>query len=223
MENETKRDSRQIIMLIGPPASGKGTVARYFKEARFTVIGTGDILRQEIAKGTPLGLEIAPIMDSGGIVDNQIVTDLVRARLDDPEAEAFVFDGSPRNLDQAKSFDALLEEKGFDPQNIYILMFQVEDDQLLARMEDRRQNMIAAGQEPRADDNPETFKARLDIFKSDATTLIDYFGDRLKFIDGNGSPQNSLKQVLIATGTALPPSTPANVCVKSGDCPAPKH
>src|SRR6187401_1527018 len=102
------------IVLFGPPGAGKGTQsAKLIEKYNLVHLSTGDILRGEIAQGTPLGLEAKKLMDQGLLVPDEVVIGMIRNKLDsNPTANGFIFDGFPRTKAQAAALDKLLEEKG---------------------------------------------------------------------------------------------------------------
>jgi dephospho-CoA kinase len=104
-------DSRLALVLIGPPGSGKGTQAVRLAE-RYNIphISTGDILRAAVRAGSPLGRQVAETLASGGLVGDEVMTDLVRERLAHPDArQGFILDGFPRTVVQAQALDDMLE------------------------------------------------------------------------------------------------------------------
>src|SRR5712692_6055111 len=119
------------LILIGPPGSGKGTQAKLLSERLGLVhIGTGDILREAVRLGTPAGLEVKPFVQSGRLVPddlvNELVADLFRR---DPRPECFVLDGFPRTLAQAASFDQILRQQFLDLQAV--IYFRVYDEEIV--------------------------------------------------------------------------------------------
>ena len=99
------------VILFGPPGAGKGTQAKYLvKKLNGFQISTGDMLRDEIKKDTEVGKQIIQNMNDGKFVDDQIVNDLIRNYIFDPQKNKLIFDGYPRSLSQAKNLDLLLED-----------------------------------------------------------------------------------------------------------------
>src|SRR5688572_17859146 len=123
------------IIFIGPPGSGKGTQAvRIAERYHIPHISTGDILRGAVKAGTPLGLQVAATLSSGGLVSDQLMTDLVRARLGAPDASGgFLLDGFPRTVAQAESLDAIL-----DGAPLITALISVADDAIVRRLGSRR-------------------------------------------------------------------------------------
>jgi adenylate kinase len=168
------------LILFGPPAAGKGTQAKRLVEERgFVQLSTGDMLRAARASGSELGQRVAAIMDSGGLVSDAIVIELIEDALSrHTGAPGFIFDGFPRTLAQAEALDALLAKRG---QGIdLVLRLEVDDAALLARVTKRFE------EQGRADDNPESFKVRLKAYNDQTAPLVPYYRDqgKLTALDG---------------------------------------
>lgn len=198
--------SPNVLILIGAPAAGKGTIAKPFRDNGFNVISTGDMLREEIAKGTELGQQADAIMKEGSrLVGDDIVIGMVNNRMRDVSANGYVLDGFPRTVEQARALDALLSERGIIADNIHVLRLEVNDDILRAHVKKRFDEFVAAGQEPRRDDKPEVFEERLPAYKVYSVKLCNYYGDRVHVVDGNHNPQETLRQIQLVTGISFPP------------------
>src|SRR5690554_1574930 len=126
------------IVLLGAPGSGKGTQAQRLQAKYGTPqISSGDLLRDAVARGTELGLKAKVVMDAGQLVSDDIVLGLIRDRLSRPDtAEGFILDGFPRNIDQAKALNALLEGLG-QPLDA-VLLLDVRRESLIQRLAGRR-------------------------------------------------------------------------------------
>lgn len=163
------------LILIGPPGAGKGTQAKILEqEYGLKQLSTGDMLRAQIAAGTDLGKKAKAIMDAGNLVSDDIMIGMIADVLDSPEcAKGVIFDGFPRTVDQAKALDAMLAEKG-KPLKAVIQMV-VDEDELVKRLETRIQQTIDAGKEVRGDDNVETFKKRLGVYKDQTAPILPYY------------------------------------------------
>ncbi|HNQ92044.1 MAG TPA: adenylate kinase [Alphaproteobacteria bacterium] len=170
------------IILMGPPGAGKGTQAKILEDARgLKQLSTGDMLRAEISGETPLGLKVKAIMDSGSLVSDEIVIEMISNRIDQPDCvEGFILDGFPRTVAQAEALDKMLHAKGKDLNAIIQLV--VDEAALLARIERRAVETGGA----RADDNAETLKKRLDAYKAQTAPIVPYYEGqgRLKKVDG---------------------------------------
>jgi adenylate kinase len=124
------------LVMLGPPGAGKGTQAKAFAAARgIPHISTGDMLRQAVAAGTPIGLRAKAVMASGQLVGDEIIVGVVRERLAKPDALAgFVLDGFPRTVPQAEALDAIVA--GRDP--LVVVDIAAADEELIGRLTSRR-------------------------------------------------------------------------------------
>ncbi len=157
------------ILLLGPQGSGKGTQAKRI-QAEYGVphIATGEILRAAMEEGTELGLKVRPIVDSGRLVPDDLMIDVIRDRLMQPDAEqGFILDGFPRTPPQADALDAMLDEIG---RNLSIVFeFQLPDDVARERLFRR------AELEGRADDTPEAIEQRLALYHEQTEPLVEHY------------------------------------------------
>jgi adenylate kinase len=157
------------VLLLGPQGSGKGTQAkRIADEYGVTHVATGDMLRQAIGAGTPLGRQVQPILESGGLVPDDLMIELIRERLaDEDTADGFVLDGFPRTMAQAHALDAMLREIGRDLTLAFEL--QVPDSVSIERLTKR------AEEEGRPDDTPEAIAERLALYHSETEPLVEHY------------------------------------------------
>lgn len=195
------------IILLGPPGAGKGTQAeRIVNKYGLVQLSTGDMLRAAVKAGTEIGQKAKAIMESGGLVSDDIVIGIVSDRIEEPDCKAgFILDGFPRTVAQAEALDKLLSEK--DMSLDAVVELKVDEGALLARMENRVKETIAAGGQVRKDDNPETFKQRLDAYTQQTAPLSEFYAKsgRLKQIDGMQSIDEvtaSIDEVLSQTASA---------------------
>lgn len=171
------------IILFGPPAAGKGTQAKRLVTTRGMVqLSTGDMLRAAIASGSELGTRVKHIMETGGLVSDAIVIDLIKDNL--PRAEAAggaIFDGFPRTVAQAEALDAMLGGRGAMIDKVVRL--KVDEQALIDRIAKRFH------EEGRADDNPESYKVRLAAYNAQTAPLLPYYAAQGKLyeIDGMGA------------------------------------
>ncbi len=174
------------LILLGPPGAGKGTQAQRLVERHgIPQLSTGDMLRAAVAAGTDVGKRAKAVMDSGQLVSDEIVNQIVSERIDEPDCrKGFILDGFPRTVPQAEALGRMLAEKG---QKLdAVIELKVDEAALLERMKKRVADTVAAGGQIRADDNPESFKKRLDEYRQKTAPLSAYYagtGD-LKVIDG---------------------------------------
>ena len=187
--------SRELnLILMGPPGSGKGTQAKRLVE-RFGIpqISTGDILREAVASGSAVGKRAKAIMDSGELVPDEVVIEIVRERLARADCKTgFVLDGFPRTQKQAAALDKLLEAGGREP--VRVVALRVAEDELRKR--------ITARGEGRADDTEETARKRIEVYKRDTQPLLDHYRAQLVAIDGVGSLDDVTARLLDALGEA---------------------
>ena len=182
------------LILLGGPGAGKGTQASFIAE-KFNIpqISTGDMLRAAVKAGTPLGLEAKKIMDAGELMPDEIITGLVRDRVNEQDCEnGYLLDGFPRTIPQADA----MREFGIDID--YVVEINVDDNEIIKRMSGRRAH-LASGRTyhivynppkqegiddvsgealvQRDDDKEETVRTRLAIYHQQTEPLIDYYKD----------------------------------------------
>jgi adenylate kinase len=183
------------LILFGPPAAGKGTQAkRLVGERGMIQLSTGDMLRAARASGSELGQRVSAIMDSGGLVSDDIVIALIEERL--PETEAAggaIFDGFPRTVAQAQALDLMLKARG--KQIDKVVRLKVDDGALVGRIAKR------FAEEGRSDDNPEAFAVRLAAYNAQTAPLLPYYEGQGKLTEVDG--MGSVDQVAQAIDEAL--------------------
>lgn len=180
------------IVLFGPPGAGKGTQSEKLIEKYGLVhLSTGDILRNEIARGTTLGMEAKQIMDRGELVSDDIVIGMIEAKLDaTPNANGFIFDGFPRTQAQAVALDDLLQKKGTAISAM--LALEVDNDELVKRL------LLRGKESGRPDDqNEEVIRNRVNEYNNKTLPLKKYYSEQAKFhsINGIGSIESIFKQL----------------------------
>ncbi|MEQ9695256.1 adenylate kinase [Shimia sp. SDUM112013] len=176
------------LILLGPPGAGKGTQAQFLVEERDMIqLSTGDMLREAKASGSEMGKIVAEVMDSGGLVTDEIVIGLIREKLEGDKKGGFIFDGFPRTLAQADALAELLAEKG--EKLDAVIEMQVDDETLVKRIVNRAAEAVAAGGTARADDNEESVRIRLMEYYKKTAPLIGYYHAKgnLSSIDGLGT------------------------------------
>jgi adenylate kinase len=179
------------LILLGAPGAGKGTQGALLTDALGAPkIATGDMLRDAVRQGTPLGVQAKAVMDAGQLVSDDIVLGLVRERLSRPDAAAgAIFDGYPRNAAQAAALDALLAELGRRIDAVVYL--DVRDDAIVERMSGRRTDPetgtvyhvvhnpapagIAARCVQRDDDREHTVRERLEVYRRSTAPLVAHY------------------------------------------------
>jgi len=189
------------IILLGPPGSGKGTQAQRLVE-RYGIVqlSTGEMLRQAVAAGTPIGLKAKDIMATGGLVPDDIVVSIISDRIEQPDAKkGFILDGFPRTVRQAEALDELLKHKHMKLDGVIEL--RVNESALLERVETRAAETRARGEEVRIDDTSEVLIKRLAAYRSQTEPLIHYYSERHKLLTVDG--MNSIEAVTREIGRIL--------------------
>ena|SRR5579872_3503548 len=171
------------LILFGPPGAGKGTQAAILqKEMGLPQLSTGDMLRAAIAAGTELGKRCKSIMDRGDLVSDDIVVGIISDRLDQPDCvNGAVFDGFPRTIAQAEALDRMMAQRGSAIDAV--LELKVDDEAMVGRMENR---VKESGGTARADDNPETLRRRLGVYRQSTEPLLNFYRaqNKLTTVDG---------------------------------------
>ena len=214
------------IIFLGPPGAGKGTQARELaREWSVPQIATGDMLRDQMAAGTPLGREAKQFYDRGELVPDDVILRMIRERLTEPDAaQGFIFDGFPRNLAQAEALERLLKDIGQAIDGV--LYFEVSEPELLRRLTGRRvcrrcgETFHVVSRPPkradvcdgcggelyqRKDDTEETVRNRLSVYASQTAPLLQYYRDRglVSTIKGEGTFEAIRDDLRRATETAV--------------------
>ncbi len=200
------------LILLGGPGAGKGTQATFItKEYGIPQISTGDMLRAAVKAGTPLGLEAKKVMDSGGLISDEIIIGLIKDRLQESDCEnGYLLDGFPRTIGQADA----MRDNGIEID--HVIEINVDDAEIIKRMSGRRAH-LASGRtyhviynppkqediddvtgEPlvqRDDDKEETVKKRLDVYHEQTEPLITYYQDYANSNDANAPKYNTIQGV----------------------------
>jgi adenylate kinase len=209
----------RAVIFLGPPGAGKGTQARQIAESYGVPhLSTGDMFREHVSRGTPLGLRAKPIMERGELVPDDLVLSMVEDRISRPDcADGFILDGFPRTLPQAEKLDEILRRR-FKVEPL-VVHFVVDKNQLMRRLTGRRVCGIGGeiyniydhppkvpgrcdrdGGEliQRPDDREEVIAERLAAYERQTRPLVDYYRQRgvLKDVDGMAVPQAVTKNVL---------------------------
>lgn len=208
------------IIFVAPPAAGKGTCSeKLTKDFGYNHISTGDLLREARIKGDDLGQKVAQLMDSGALVGDDIVLELLQTKLNEMDKnQAFILDGYPRNILQAKTLDNLFNELSIG--DYAVIYLQIDFDKALSRTLTRLicpkckigYSKDAASLKPkvdgicdncgeslitRSDDNEETFKIRFDNYMNETRPVIDYYQDKNKLviIDATQDVETIVKEI----------------------------
>ena len=172
-----------IIILLGPPGSGKGTQANFI-QSKLSIphLSTGDILRQSVQNETNLGIKVKDIMADGKLVSDDLVLDVIKERISQSDCDqGFILDGYPRNIIQAESLNIVLKDIN---RNIdRILFLDVDFAVLQSRIESRSKEN---NEQKRVDDTAEVLIKRLDEYRSQTAPLSEYYKKDKKFKKING-------------------------------------
>jgi len=205
-------------VFLGAPGAGKGTQAkRVAEQVAIAHISTGDMLRGEVKSGSALGQEAKTFMDAGKLVPDQLIIDMVKARIQQPDAaSAWILDGFPRTLPQAEALDASLSG---DNALTHVISFAVPEDVLTGRLTGRRTcsqcgaiwhveskptskdgvcDLCGGELTQRSDDRAEAIGERLEVYRTQTAPLLAYYGGRgvLREIDANRSPDVVFQELL---------------------------
>lgn len=189
------------LILLGPPGAGKGTQAqRLVAKHGIVQLSTGDMLRAAVAAGTPVGLQAKAVMESGGLVSDDIVVGIIRDRIAEADAaRGFILDGFPRTVKQAEALDSMLADQKLKLDAVIEL--KVDQAALVGRIIKRAEEAKAAGQPVRKDDDPEVFKTRLEAYNRDTAAVTPFYAGKgqLTVVDG----MQSIDAVAAAMDKAL--------------------
>jgi adenylate kinase len=174
------------LILLGPPGAGKGTQAqRLVAKHGLVQLSTGDMLREAVKAGTPVGLRAKEVMDRGELAPDDLVVAIVADRIQQPDAHnGFILDGFPRTVPQAHALDRMLKEK--DLELDAVIELKVDEGVLLKRIEKRIAETKARGETLRSDDNPEALHRRLLAYRDRTAPLVAYYQLQgvLRSVDG---------------------------------------
>ncbi len=208
------------IILLGPPGAGKGTqAARLQAERGMIQLSTGDMLREAVAAGTPVGLEAKAVMERGELVSDAIVSALIGERLDAASTSGAIFDGFPRTQAQAEALDLLLNERGRSLD--YVIELDVDEEALVERITGRF-SCVKCGtgyhdrfKQPRVkgicdacgstdfcrrpDDNEQTVRTRMAEYRAKTAPILPYYEQRrlVRHVDGMAPVDEVAAQVSV--------------------------
>ena len=210
------------LIILGPPGVGKGTQAKKLeKDFGWVHISTGDMLREAVSNGSPLGKQVKTIMERGELVPDSIMLEIVKKRIKQKDcSNGFILDGFPRTIPQAEALDKLLKEE-----EVFIdglISINVPSEEIIKRLSQRlvcdKCGYVSTVQESkkegdacpvcggilvrREDDEPATIKRRLEVYEKETRSLIKYYKEKgiLFEIDGTGSVEEVYKRILNTLG-----------------------
>ncbi len=220
-----------VLLLFGPPGCGKGTQAAFLSERlAIPAISTGEILREEVHAGTPLGKVVSDLLAKGELIGDSLVNDIVASRIARPDcARGFLLDGYPRTVAQAMNFSTLLQRNGLpDP---LVLHLDVPDDALVERLGARRQCPVChriynlLSQPPRAegvcdadgaslvrreDDQESVIRHRLQAYREVSNPVLKWYGNAsVRRVDGAAPPQAVASALEMLVRQSVPHVAPA--------------
>jgi adenylate kinase len=203
------------VVMLGPPGAGKGTQARQLRR-RWNIphISTGAMLREAVQAATPLGREVGAIMASGGLIDDEVITRIVRERLNEADVKSgFLLDGFPRTVAQARALDALVATRA----PLVIVEIVLTEAEVVRRLasrmvcsecgtnaqdtgEDPRCSDCGGPLVPRADDREQVVLNRLEVYRKQTEPLVTYYAERPTFfrIDGAQLPDDVTADIINA-------------------------
>lgn len=195
------------LILLGPPGAGKGTQAQRL-EAQYGLkqLSTGDMLRAEVAAGTALGQQAKAIMDAGQLVSDDIIIAMISSRIDQPDCQnGVIFDGFPRTVAQAQALDLMLKAKGRPP--CIVIELQVDENVLVSRLHTRIAEVVAKGGQPRSDDNEQTLRKRLQVYRAQTAPIIPHYQAKqaLRSVDGMAGIDDVAAQIEAVLKDGPPP------------------
>ncbi|MFL2655738.1 MAG: adenylate kinase [Alphaproteobacteria bacterium] len=187
------------IILLGPPGAGKGTQAKILQKAHGIIqLSTGDMLRSSVASGSKLGQQAKAVMDSGNLMPDDIMTQIISQRIEQTDCiNGFILDGFPRTTEQALALEDMLESS--DKVLDFVIEIVVDDEILVDRIKSRVEEM--SQEDRRSDDNVETLRKRLGIYHAQTAPILPFYRERgmLNQVDGMKSiteVSNKIKQIV---------------------------
>lgn len=207
------------LILLGPPGAGKGTQAKRLQEAhQLCHLSTGDMLRETVASGSPIGQQLKELMNSGSLVPDEIIMEMIRKRVQQPDCKhGFILDGAIRTIAQAEALDAMLREEQMELD--HVIEMRVEDDAMVQRISGRftcakcgegYHDEFKRPQKDgvcdkcgstefvrREDDQPDTVRKRLESYHRQTAPLLPYYAEKgvLRTVDGMAPIDEVTKEI----------------------------
>lgn len=222
---EAEKDSKTILILLGPPGSGKGSQAVHLKDRmQLAHISTGDLLRKNVQQGTDLGQKAKAFMEKGELVPDTIILDMLFERIQEPDCQqGYILDGFPRTVAQAEALQSRLPTQD----HIYVINLDISDASVVERITQRQVcsqcsatyhaknapsrksgvcDTCQSKLETRTDDTKEVVLKRLAVYHSQTAPLIDFYTNKhlLKTVDASQSKDEVLNKILSIVQKELP-------------------
>lgn len=186
-----------IVVLFGPPAAGKGTQAkRLHDKYGIAHLSTGDMLRAAMEQGTEIGKKAEPLVNSGKLVPDDIMVGIIAERIAAPDCKkGFILDGFPRTLGQAVALDSMLKAKKLAIDHVIVM--EVDQPQLVKRVETRVAETLARGEPVRPDDSLEKFMGRLKVYNEQTLPTLPHYQaqGKVRRVDGMRSIDGVAAQI----------------------------
>ena len=201
------------LVMLGPPGAGKGTQARQLRRRwKIPHISTGEMLREAVQAGTPLGREVGGIMESGGLIDDVVITKVVAERLNQADTRTgFLLDGFPRTVPQAEALDQIVAVRA----PLIVIDIVLTEAEVIRRLasrmvcaecgtnaqntgEDARCHDCGGPLVPRADDREQVVVNRLHVYRTQTEPLVEYYGKRSTYfrVDGAQLPDDVTADII---------------------------
>lgn len=190
------------LILFGPPGSGKGTQSQNIVDTyKLQHISTGDLLREEVGKQSPLGVEAQKYMDQGLLVPDEVVIGMISSKIDEqPDARGFIFDGFPRTTEQAEALDKLLEFK--NTSITVVISLEVPEEDLVQRL------VLRGKTSGRSDDNEEVITKRIKEYHAKTALVANHYNAKNKLtpLKGDGDIESTFKLISTEIDKYLQPA-----------------